>query len=346
MLKLNLNDETDSFSESASTSSSSDLKSTDMLLVKRKKLEEYLEVCDIEPLGKPMLGWNEVTERTQRRYAEKTCEIVSSVLNVISPDNASYLWEALQKSTRMSENFGNHYQASEYLKALAEAYMNANSWDTRRQVLSTMSDVASFNIITKYIPGLTRYRFNMANLHRVQYGRGTPVPVTTAPRLRISEQQLDHFMSFIVSPHLVQDLPFGEKELKLSSGKSITVPNIIRTMIPARIVAQYTQYCAENNFKPFSKSTMLRVLNECSATVRKSLQGLDNFAAQGARSFDDLATVVRTISPLRRDCDEWAEQTQESLKLGKLYLKGDFKVMQKSILHWEGVSQRVERTVH
>lgn len=100
-----------------------------------------------------------------------------------------------------------------------------------------------------------------------------------APRIKIDLQQLDHFLGFITSPHLVQDLPFGEKNLELSSGKIITVPNVICTMIPERIVTQYIQYCTETNFKALSRSTLLRILQECSASVRKSLQGLDYFAA-------------------------------------------------------------------
>ena len=59
-----------------------------------------------------------------------------------------------------------------YLQALVEAYHNASSWDTRRQVLSIMTGVASFKDISQYIPGLTRYRFTMAKLHQLQFGRG------------------------------------------------------------------------------------------------------------------------------------------------------------------------------
>ena len=123
-----------------------------------------------------------------------------------------------------------------YLQAMAEAYSNSSSWDTRRQVLSVMAGVASFGAISDFIPGLTRYRYTMANLHRTQYGRGVPVPSQKAPRIKIDLQQLDHFLGFITSPHLVQDLPFGEKNLELSSGEIIAVPNVIRTMISERIV--------------------------------------------------------------------------------------------------------------
>ena len=212
-----------------------------------------------------------------------------------------------------------------YLQALVEAYHNASSWDTRRQVLSIMTGVASFKDISQYIPGLTRYRFTMAKLHQLQFDRGAQVPQQPTTRIRVDFSQLDHFLGFITSPHLVQDLPFGQKHLKLSSGELIEVPNLIRLMIPQRVVQQYRQYCMETNFKPFSESTMLRVLSECSASVRKSLQGLVYFAAEGARSFDDLSVIVRQISRLGPG-KEWETFIAQALKTDKLYLKGDFKV--------------------
>ena len=193
-------------------------------------------------------------------------------MKVISPVNAPHLWKVLQSSNIVNQHLGvrQAYLPSDraYLEALAEAYKNSMSWDAQRQVLSIMAGVASFSAISEFIPGLTQYRYTTANLHRVQY---VTVPSEKAPRIRIYPQQLDHFLGFITSPHLVQDLPFGEKYLQLSSGQTITVPNLIRTMIPERITMQYTHYCAESNFKPLSRSTMLRILTECSATVRKSL---------------------------------------------------------------------------
>ena len=189
-----------------------------------------------------------------------------------------------------------------------------------------MTGVASFRAISEFIPGLTEYRYTVANLHRVQYGRNAPVPTKESPRLRIDPKQLDHFLGFITSPHLVQDLPFGEKHLQLSSGKIITVPNVIRTMIPERIVRQYTQYCSETNYKPFSRRTVLRILSECSASVRQSLQGLDYFAAEGARAFGNLASIAENVSLLRDDGGEWSARIMDTLKAGKLYLKGDYKV--------------------
>ncbi|KAI8493898.1 hypothetical protein Bbelb_282450 [Branchiostoma belcheri] len=61
--------------------------------------------------------------------------------------------------------------------------------------------------------------------------------------------------------HVVQDLPFEEKVLKLSSGESVKVPNTIRAMIPERIISQYQQYCTESHFVPMGKRILLRVLD-------------------------------------------------------------------------------------
>lgn len=251
-----------------------------------------------------------------------------AVLKVVSPENAGYLWSALQASKAVNDELGVegilHPSQRMYLEAIAETYKNASSWDTRRQILSVMTGTASLASIREYIPGLSQYRYTEANLHRLQHGIGTPAPNQPAVRLRVDETQLDHFLQFIASPHIVQDLPFGEKCLRLSNGNVLEVPNVIRALIPERITSQYKQYCQEVGFIPFSQRTMLRILSACSATVRKSLQGLDYVAADGASAFDDLANLLQQYSHLVTVAT--LERWQRTLKNGKLYLKGDFKV--------------------
>ena len=66
--------------------------------------------------------------------------------------------------------------------------------------------------------------------------------------------------------------------------------------------------------------------SECSASVHKSLQGLDYFAAEGAWAFDDLSLVLEQAVEVGAS-KERVQGLQEVLKAGKLYLKGDFKVI-------------------
>ena len=75
--------------------------------------------------------------------------------------------------------------------------------------------------------------------HHLLHGRGTAVTTTPSTRIYVAPKKLEHFLSFITSAYVVQDLPFGEKLVKLSSNAEIKVPNVIRTMIPEQIVSQY-----------------------------------------------------------------------------------------------------------
>ncbi|CAB4013395.1 Hypothetical predicted protein, partial [Paramuricea clavata] len=141
--------------------------------------------------------------------------------------------------------------------------------------------------------------------------------------MRVSPVQLDHFLTFITSPHIIQDLPFGQRNLQLSNGQVIETPNVIRTMIKQRTIMQYVQYCED--FKPFSTLTMNHILTSCSASVRKSLQGLDYISAEGGTGFDDLATITDKLIDYGLDpCN--GQKLQKALKEGKQYLKTDFKV--------------------
>ena len=113
---------------------------------------------------------------------------------MVYPDDPGLLWAELQNSSTVSKMLGDEavYWGSDrsYLEALAEAYKNAKAWDTRRQVLSIMTGIASYKAKSAYIPGLTPYCYTVANLPRLQHGRGVPVPRKEAPRLRIDRQPL------------------------------------------------------------------------------------------------------------------------------------------------------------
>ena len=100
----------------------------------------------------------------------KTVEIVSSILRTLSPNDPGSLWQAIVSSSAMNKALELDdlpQTAKDYLQALTEAYNQSQGWDTRRQILSIMSGVASFKAVSGFIPGLTRYRFTLANLHRL-----------------------------------------------------------------------------------------------------------------------------------------------------------------------------------
>ena len=185
-----------------------------------------------------------------------------------------------------------------FMNALTECYSNASAWDTRQQILSIMADKATFQTLEKWIPDLTRYRFSTARKHTMLHGRGVPPPQTSHTKLFVSLTQVNHFSDFITSPHVIQDLPFGEKTIALSTNEVMTVLNAIRMLIPESIVKQYLAYAEKSNFTPLSRRTLLNILSVCAASTRKSLQGLDYISSaelRPLRPFEDLTDVAKCL---------------------------------------------------
>ena len=73
------------------------------------------------------------------------------------------------------------------------------------------------------------------------------------------------------------------------------MPNVIRMMVPESIVKRYLVYSSESGFTTLSRVTLLRIFNVCSASVRKSLQGLDYITCSGSQVFDDLHDAVNRL---------------------------------------------------
>ena len=211
------------------------------------------------------------------------------------------------------------------MEAFAQCYQAASNWETRRQILSMMADKVRYSTLLRYLPSLTRYRFTEAKRHCLTYGRGVPVQSTRAPRQDFSFAQIEHFVAFITSSHIVQDLPFGERSITLSNHDSIKIPNIIRTMVPERVVKQYLAYCTDSGFNPLSRSTLLRILAVCLASTRKSLEGIDYVTSAGAEAFEDLADVVERLGDAGQGMG-WSKNMNTRLQDAKRYLKSDYKV--------------------
>ena len=116
-------------------------------------------------------------------------------------------------------------------------------------------------------------------------------------------------------------MAFGTKTLKLDSGEKIIIPAVIRTVIPSRIIRQYLDYFKQQEFEPASQSSLYRMIEVCSASMQKSLQGLDNTTAEGTNAFDHVFSMLEGLA------DQGISVTapHKLLKDGKRYLKDDFK---------------------
>lgn len=295
---------------------------------RRNILNKFLVSSGVKSITQSKKKFSSLTSCTKAVHVSKASESIVALLDVITPGDAGALWEAIKRSNMVEKALSIHEPDSTekvYLTAIAETYRHATGWDTRRQVLSIMADLIPFSKLQLFIPGITYYRLKAARHHKQLHGRGVKVDDTRSPRVRVDENQLDHFLTFITSPHLVQDLPFGLRKLQLSNSQVIQMPNIIRTMMKERTIKQYTQVCEETNFKTFSYSTMHRILTSCTASVRKSLQRLDYISAGGGTAFDEFSAVVDKLIDHGLDKRKGMNY-QEYLKEENHYFKTDYKV--------------------
>ncbi|CAF1457032.1 unnamed protein product [Rotaria sordida] len=210
------------------------------------------------------------------------------------------------------------------MSGVSEAYHNSESWQSRREILSIVAPKITLKLIQLFIPGLTSGRFTAARLHAKKYSLGSRVEETTKVVQRFDDHQVAHFLDFIISPHVCTDMPFGEKVLKLSSGIELFIPNTIRNMGPTRIIDQYLLYCEEmcSDFEPLGKSSLFTILDACKASTRKSLQGINYFAAEAGEAFDGIRKMIEDKVALHND----SARLIENLKRARFYLKSDYKV--------------------
>ena len=245
-------------------------------------LNTHLVSRDVSPVrSQPQTSREKTSGRTKCYYTRKASQGVAALVQDMTPHETGPLFRALCSSDALRRQLSDEEDSDQdnmdvtLMEALAECYQAASRWETRRQILSIMADKVRYKRLLKFIPGLTKYRFTEAKRHCLTYGRGAPVLSVRAPRTDVTFSQIEHFIAFITSSQIVQDLPFGERSITLSNKETIKIPNVIRMMIPERVVKQYLAYCDESGFKPLSRSTLLRILAVCPASTRKSLQGLD-----------------------------------------------------------------------
>ena len=273
--------------------------------------------------------WATACEKTKAYYIDKVRDVMQTVISILCPGSVEMVWLEIQKKP-IIPNSTDELISNEFLQVLIESYKQSGNRQTRRQLLSLVADKMKFEELKSLLPSITEYEFTMARSHTLKFGRGMREDDQShGHRERATSEKLDHFLDFVTSSHVIQDLPFGMKSLKLSSGEMLDIPNVIRLLAPTHLVKQYHQYCKETEFPgPLQKTTLMNVLSEaCVASIRKCLQGLDYYVAEGGKAFDDLQTVVDLLVAVLAVPFAVAESLKESLKEGKQYIKSDFKVI-------------------
>ena len=100
---------------------------------------------------------------------------------------------------------------------------------------------------------------------------------------------------------------------------------VVRTVTRSTMIHRYLQYCDEEDFSPLSVRTLYKILEVREASQRKSLQGLDNIATDGAAGFETLEKLVDELKKLVAE-PIWCIESKAIFKACKRYLKPKYPV--------------------
>lgn len=209
--------------------------------------------------------WGDISNTQQKYYLRKAKELIQSTLSVISPGQEDQIWKSLRQEQHLVQNEDPTKPKrfdieSDLLDALVKSHSEAQSWQTKRQILSLFANDFSRAELQRILPGITKWQIDQARDHATNRGRGQPIPEKQIFRTRINNEKIDHFLDFVSRPEYLQDVAFGTKTMRLDSGERITIPAVVRTLIPSRIIEQYLAYCKQQQFQPAGERSLYRML--------------------------------------------------------------------------------------
>lgn len=202
------------------------------------------------PLRKPV---NEASDNTLKYYKRKASQAKTLIMECIAPGQSHELEKALSSETE-------DHMTTDLQTTLCHIYQEAETWHTKRQILSIFVHKFTKTELMRLIPGLTKWRIDEARKHASLVGPGKVIEIKPITRTRLDMNKVDHFIEFSSSPYFLQDVAFGTKTLKLSTGEKMEIPGAVRTLIASRLIATYESYCQEIGYEPLGRSTLFTIL--------------------------------------------------------------------------------------
>lgn len=204
---------------------------------------------------------DDVSQSTLRYYRRKSLQSCMATLECIAPGQSQAMFELIRNYDK--EEGALESPQNEVIQKLITLYQDTTSRVTRLEILSIFVQDYSKSQLKEMIPGITTWRIDEARKHAVLFGPGKAKEVPKSHRTRMDPVKVDHFLDFISSPHFLQDVAYGTKCLKLSNGKTMEIPNVVRTVTSSRLVELYQKTCKENSFEPLGRSTLFSILKVC-----------------------------------------------------------------------------------
>ena len=191
-----------------------------------------------KPLTSQLDSWERSTAEKRQYYIQKATEDCMVVYDGIAPNDGKQLSEAM-RSTDLEKS---DPIADDLVRTLMNAYKKATNRRTKTQILSLYAYKYSISTLKKlHLPygKLSTRQIHRARCHARSLGPGSVPEQKIHHRVRIDMSKVDHFIEFINRPYFYQDVSFGTKLLKLNSGETIEMPNVVDDLEKGGLARQW-----------------------------------------------------------------------------------------------------------
>ena len=233
------------------------------------------------------------------------------------------IWNEFKSKNLIEKVLNPNYEIDELKQNHAElffAFEIAPNTKIQKQLLSLVPEKYSKEIIMNAF-GVSRYLVDASRKHAKESGIGMLLETKPIFRDRLDKNLIDGFLEFVTQDEYLQDVAYGDRTIKITKDISIVMPNVIRKASHTKIIDDYKLFYGE---KSLSRSVCYKILDECSASFSKCLQGLDNMMADGMYAFENLEKTLNSLCNFLYDETEKIDSLISILKSNQNFLKFNY----------------------
>lgn len=192
---------------------------------------------------------SDLAKSTQRKKAADVRRLVRGFCTTVAPNDP----EETEKFVLVNVCNLNHglwtIEESEkmygILQNVGTAYIGASKRNSKIAISSLVALHLRYETLVQFIPSLTPYMYSKARRHAKLWYPEASVDPDPQIRERYNKDKVFRFVAFIVSPHVIQDLPWGSRKIVFSCGNTETIANVVRIMNNRRIIFLYRNHLNE-----------------------------------------------------------------------------------------------------
>ena len=221
---------------------------------------------------------------TVKKLTRKLSQCITASTEYICNALALGQAEALKTMLCNDNNQNSEKVIPEELFGLIDSYKSAPSQQVCFLILSLVPSKFSKTDCMEFF-GCSKWMIEQVRKIKFESGPGVIATEEAFTRNTIDMSKVEHFIDFLIHNGYFQDVAYGTTKLKLDSGKEFIVPHVVRTSIKLHLIKLYNSHCTSIGYTPLSQRALYRVLDDCKASQRKALNGIDNYTADGYEGF-------------------------------------------------------------